>query len=121
MKFSLLAAIIAVPLCIASLGVLFGRMSFNTTIAVNRFNERAISTLCIGFTYFIAYALLRATVLSFFGVSAEYIASEHIYPELALAVTILAWPVWKTHCFIREKNMNISFQGSVPKIWISSR
>ncbi len=121
MDLSLWAPFYCIITMIALLGVLFGRMSFTTKIAVYRFNERAISTIAIGLTFFIVYALLRATVLSALGVSDEYIASENILPELALVIALLGWSGWKAHCFIRSNNINVRFNGLVPKIWISPR
>lgn len=77
--------------------------------------------MACGYTYFIAYALLRTSVLSALGVSAEYIASEDILPELALVIVLLGWAGWKSHSFIRENNVNVRFNGFLPKIWISAR
>lgn len=108
-------------IAVAVLGVLFGRNSFNTTVWIYRFNERSISTIAIGYVYFIAYAFLRTSVLSALGVSAEYLASEDILLELALVIPFLVLLGWKSHCFIRENNVNVKFNGLKSKIWISAR
>lgn len=115
------ASICIILLAVAVFGVTFGRNSFTTTVACYRFNERGISTIAFGYLYFIAYAVLRAPVLSALGVSAEYIASEDILLELALVIPFLGWLGWKSHCFIRENDVNIRFNGLMPKIWISAR
>lgn len=98
-------SVIAILLGIAVIGIQFGRQSFTQKIAPYRFNERGISTISFGLLYFLVYAMVRAPVLGFFGVSADYLSSDNIQLEMAVVIAILGWCGFVTHNFVRENDV----------------